>query len=94
MKRRDFLVTSGAAVAGSMLVGPFHTAGSPFPAPKRKLALVGTGSRGNGFWGRNIVRQYGDLVEFVGLCDINPGRVEYAKSSSEPIVQPLPISMT
>ena len=39
----------GAAVAGSMLVGPFHTAGSPFPAPKRKLALVGTGSR-NGFW--------------------------------------------
>ncbi|HPV18462.1 MAG TPA: Gfo/Idh/MocA family oxidoreductase [Prolixibacteraceae bacterium] len=79
MKRRDFLVTSGAAVAGSMLVGPFHTAGSPFPAPKRKLALVGTGSRGNGFWGRNIVRQYGDLVEFVGLCDINPGRVEYAK---------------
>ena len=45
------------------------------------MVLVGTGSRGTGFWGKNIINKYSDLVEFVGLCDINPGRVEYAKSA-------------
>ena len=30
-------------------------------------------------WGRPILRDYSDLVEFVGLCDINPLRVEVAK---------------
>ena len=30
-------------------------------------------------WGRPILRDYPDLVEIVGLCDINPLRVEVAK---------------
>ena len=81
MKRRDFITTSGAAVAGAMLVSPFGSAAGEAvtAAPKRKIALVGTGSRGNGFWGKHILQEYGDLIEFVGLCDINPGRVEYAR---------------
>jgi predicted dehydrogenase len=78
MKRRDFLTTTGAAVAGSMLINPANA--SVMAAPKIKVALVGTGVRGNDFWGRRILREYGDLIEFVGLCDINPGRVEFART--------------
>ncbi|MEI2419520.1 hypothetical protein V6O07_04545, partial [Arthrospira platensis SPKY2] len=77
MKRRDFLTTSGAAFAGSMLINPVYANMST--APKTRVAMVGTGIRGNDFWGRRILREYGDLIEFVGLSDINPGRLEYAR---------------
>jgi predicted dehydrogenase len=43
------------------------------------VALVGTGSRGTGMFGTSVVAEYSDILEFVGLCDINPGRVAYAK---------------
>ncbi len=46
---------------------------------KKRIALVGTGIRGTSFWGRNLVKNYSDILEFVGLCDINPGRLEYGK---------------
>ena len=44
-----------------------------------RVALVGTGIRGINMWGRDVARQYADEVEFVGLCDINPGRLEFGK---------------
>lgn len=47
---------------------------------KLKVALVGTGVRGINFWGRNLVENYGDVIEFVGLCDTNAGRLNYARS--------------
>lgn len=78
MKRRDFLTTTGAAVAGSVLVNPVSAA---IAAPKRRLALVGAGIRGTTFWGKNIVDNYSDITEFVGICDINPGRLELAKKT-------------
>ena len=31
------------------------------------------------FWGETILKNYGDIVEFVGLCDLNEGRMQYAK---------------
>jgi predicted dehydrogenase len=31
-------------------------------------------------WGRDLARSYRDHVEFVGICDINPGRLEWARS--------------
>lgn len=46
---------------------------------KLKIALVGTGIRGSGFWGKRLLSDYSDILEFVGLCDINPGRLEFAK---------------
>lgn len=49
------------------------------PNEKLKVVLVGTGVRGTSFWGRRLVEQYPDILEFVGLSDINPGRLEYAK---------------
>ena len=45
---------------------------------KLKVALVGTGVRGTSFWGKRLVEQYPDILEFVGLSDINPGRLSYA----------------
>lgn len=76
--RRDFIQQS-SWVAGSLLVNP-NVYSRVKPANKVKLALVGTGDRGSGFWGKTILDNYKDLVEYVGLCDINPGRVEFAKT--------------
>ncbi len=46
---------------------------------KLKVVLVGTGVRGSSFWGQRLVENYSDILEFVGLCDINPGRLKYAR---------------
>jgi predicted dehydrogenase len=46
---------------------------------KLKIALVGTGIRGITFWGKRLVDQYSDILEFVGMCDINPGRLAFGK---------------
>lgn len=46
---------------------------------KLKVALVGTGIRGTSFWGKRLVDQYSEILEFVGLCDINEGRLAYGK---------------
>jgi predicted dehydrogenase len=79
--RRKFIERSGAAVAASMIASPMTSiaAKSATLTKKKRLALVGTGIRGSTFWGKRVVDQYSDYVEFVGLCDINPGRVEFVK---------------
>jgi predicted dehydrogenase len=46
---------------------------------KIKIALIGTGSRGCSMWGTDLVRNYAEQTEFVGLCDINPGRLQAGK---------------
>ncbi len=46
---------------------------------KLKVVLIGTGIRGTTFWGKRLVQEYSDILEFVGLCDHNPGRLAYAK---------------
>ncbi len=79
MERRTFIKTSGLAAAGGMLLSQTDAFGIAAVTGKKRVALVGTGIRGTGFWGRPVVQQYSDIVEFVGLCDINPGRLAYAK---------------
>ena len=84
ISRRNFLATSATALAGSAIINPFShieaaAAPSSRPAEKLKLAMVGTGSRGTGMWGRALTQRYPERVEFVGLCDMNPGRVEAGK---------------
>ncbi|MEN8156706.1 MAG: Gfo/Idh/MocA family oxidoreductase [Bacteroidota bacterium] len=74
--RRQFLTSISMLAAGSALPVSAFSFGKP---GKLKIALVGTGIRGNSFWGRRLVEQYSDILEFVGLCDINPGRLAYAK---------------
>ena len=40
---------------------------------------MGTGIRGSGLWGKELHENYGDVVEFVGLCDVNAKRMEFVK---------------
>lgn len=81
--RRNFLASSGAVLAGSVLINPLSEIQAATPSSRRaaklKLAMVGTGSRGTSMWGSGLLQRYPDKVEFVGLCDTNPGRVEAAK---------------
>lgn len=73
--RREFVATTSAAAAAA-LIAPRAQA-----AARRRYAIVGTGSRGIGMWGRPLVERYADTLEFVGLCDVNPLRVAYAKKA-------------
>jgi predicted dehydrogenase len=76
LTRRDFVKTAGGAVAASA-IATNPAAGAQ--QARRRYAIVGTGDRATGMWGRPIADQYADIVEFVGLCDINRKRVEVAK---------------
>ncbi|GAA3558549.1 Gfo/Idh/MocA family oxidoreductase [Snuella lapsa] len=75
--RRQFLSAVSMLAAGTMVeASSLHF---PFLGRKLKVVLVGTGVRGTSFWGKRLVEVYPEIIEFVGLCDINPGRVAYAK---------------
>jgi predicted dehydrogenase len=76
VSRREFITAAGTAAAASVIPGPSWAEPS---RGRRRYALVGTGIRGTTMWGRDVVQRYGDVVEFVGLCDINPLRVEVGK---------------
>jgi predicted dehydrogenase len=81
MKRRKFIVNSSKVVAASTVL-PLNAMANNAAGKsnqKVKVALVGTGSRGSETWGKSLLDGFGDWVEMVGLCDINPKRVEYAK---------------
>ena len=77
MKRRDFLTKTSALLASGVI--PTAAARSRldsfFKEQKLKVALVGTGIRGISMWGKKLLENYGEYIEFVGLCDINPGRL-------------------
>jgi predicted dehydrogenase len=78
MRRRDFVATAGGAAVATLAAGP--VLGQP-AGKRRRYAIVGTGVRGIGMWGRGLDKKYADVLEFVGLCDTNPLRVEVAKKS-------------
>jgi predicted dehydrogenase len=77
MERSTFLKYTAAAGA-SLMLHPFESFAIS-PGKKLRLALVGTGHRGSSLWGREIIRNFSEVAEFVGLSDINPGRLEYVK---------------
>ena len=81
LSRRDFVKTAGAAAAASLVLN--DSALASVSAPRRRYAIVGTGDRASGMWGRNLVQKYSDVIEFVGLCDINPKRVVAAREIME-----------
>ena len=67
-------MTAATGAAAATLV-----AGRAGAAARRRYAIVGTGVRGVGMWGRPLVERYADVLEFVGLCDVNPLRAEAAR---------------
>lgn len=76
ISRRNFLTSISMLAAQAALPITSFNFGD---AKKLKIVLVGTGIRGISFWGKRLVDQYSDILEFVGLCDINPGRLEFGK---------------
>jgi predicted dehydrogenase len=77
MKRRSFINAAGIVIVGSVFSAPVIARSDN--SIKKKIALVGTGGRGTSFWGKRIQDEYSDIVQFVGLCDNNHGRVQLAK---------------
>jgi predicted dehydrogenase len=77
MNRRVFIGnTAKVAVAASVVpLYSFSNDKKPAPKLKKKLVMVGTGSRGINSWGLPVIADYKDHVEFVALCDINPLRM-------------------
>lgn len=78
LDRRSFLTAVSMLAAGNLMSVPSWGFGKS--QAKLKIVLVGTGVRGTSFWGKRLVDQYSDILEFVGLCDINEGRLAYAKT--------------
>ena len=78
VSRRDFVKTASAATVASVLVSDNGLA-RVTPPLKRRYAIVGTGERAVGMWAQPLITQYPDLIEFVGLCDINPKRAQVAR---------------
>ncbi|MBJ3785832.1 Gfo/Idh/MocA family protein [Devosia sediminis] len=55
---------------------------------KNRYALVGTGHRGTGMWGKGLLKGWSDHVELVGICDLNTLRAERSRemmNSTAPI---------
>jgi predicted dehydrogenase len=76
INRRKFVQKTGLLTAGSLFLNAPNLVGT---TNKLKLAMVGTGIRGISFWGKAVLDNFSQQVEFIGLCDINPGRVAVAK---------------
>ncbi len=78
LSRRNFLSLVSMLAAGSVMASP-EAMLEKLGGKKLKVVLIGTGIRGISFWGKRLVEQYPDLIEFVGLCDHNPGRLEFGR---------------
>ncbi len=81
ISRREFLSSSAYAALGmaSLPLMKSEFLWGKIGEKKLKVALVGTGVRGSSTWGKILIENYSDILEMVGLCDINPKRMEYAK---------------
>jgi len=78
LSRRDFVKTAGNAAAAVTVLSKLPIASGS--NARRRYAIVGTGDRGTGMWGSDLVERYPDLLEFVGLCDSNHKRASVAKT--------------
>ncbi|OGV69906.1 MAG: hypothetical protein A2283_11045 [Lentisphaerae bacterium RIFOXYA12_FULL_48_11] len=79
MTRRAFLTKgSSAALAGTVLMSNISTFAAD-AGKRRRVAMVGTGGRGM-FWCGEILKNYSDVVDLVGLCDNNGKRVAAARN--------------
>jgi len=80
--RRRFLSALGTGAAALLTGGRTAEAQAPAGAAtskRRRYAIVGTGQRGTFMWGQEVHKGYGDIVEFAGLCDVNPKRAETSR---------------
>lgn len=73
MQRKNFLQQTAGAIAGTFITNLLLAASVN---SKQRIAMVGTGIRGLAMWGKPVLQEFGNMIVFVGLCDINAGRVE------------------
>ena len=62
LNRRDFVKTAGIVAATSIFAPAIVTA----QAKPKRYAMVGTGHRGTGMWGKDLADNYSNEVQFVG----------------------------
>jgi predicted dehydrogenase len=82
VSRRDFVKIAGGAAAATLAasqLGFAHSATTQGLTAKMRFAIIGTGHRGSGMWGSDLVERYSDVLDFVGLADKNPKRAEAAR---------------
>jgi len=78
INRRSFIETGAKATALS-LASPLVGLAAGNSQHKKRLALVGTGSRGTLVWGKKLLDRYGRYVDLVGLCDVNRKRAQFSQ---------------
>jgi predicted dehydrogenase len=89
ISRRHFLGAAAGVAAGSTFDLGAMLAAAPSVAPaapllaadgaRRRMAVVGTGIRATRAWGIELLKEQGERVELVGMCDLNPKRVEASR---------------
>ncbi|HEX9784389.1 MAG TPA: Gfo/Idh/MocA family oxidoreductase [Opitutaceae bacterium] len=78
--RRTFVKT--AAIAGvGLALGASLGAAQVSTTQRKRYAIVGTGSR-HRMYHRAILDDYAAHAELVGLCDLNPGRMEVSRKKA------------
>jgi predicted dehydrogenase len=84
MDRRAFLKAVTVAGLGSLSVAPPHMSAAPASSavPRRRYAIVGVGAR-HVMYQDAIEKDYPASAQLVGLCDVNPGRLEVARQRSQ-----------
>ncbi len=85
--RRTFLKT--AAIAGAGLALGATSLAATAPAPRRRYAIVGVGSR-HKMYQDAIEKTYREHAELVAFCDLNPGRIQVAQKRSGVNGAPVP----
>jgi predicted dehydrogenase len=82
VNRRDFVKTvAGAGLGLAALAGTPALFAQTTPAPRRRYAIVGLGIRSR-MYQDAIEQTYREHAELVGLCDLNPGRLQVAQRRS------------
>ena len=76
MQRRKF-IRSTALLGAALATSQARAFAAWKNGAQKRIALVGTGVRGSTLWGKNLAENYGEQVQFVALCDINPGRLAF-----------------
>jgi predicted dehydrogenase len=78
--RRSFVKTLSAAGVG-LALGAVPAALAQAGAARRRFAIVGVGSR-HQMYQDAIEKDYAAHAELVGICDVNPGRLQVAQRRS------------
>jgi hypothetical protein len=61
INRREFVKASGVAAASAVLAGSLSAA-IVTPLARKRYAMVGTGHRGTGMWGKDIFERYSNEI--------------------------------